>query len=101
MVRLPRQTIIPLRTELPVRDGHAMSKVVEFKDIGRIVARSRAGGRKVALCHGVFDLFHVGHLRHLSEGKRYADILVVSITADEYVNKGPDRPVFPAELRSE
>ncbi len=78
-----------------------MKKIVEINDIGRIVAGARAEGRKIALCHGVFDLFHVGHLRHLSEGKSHADVLVVSITADEYVNKGPDRPAFPAELRSE
>jgi rfaE bifunctional protein nucleotidyltransferase chain/domain len=78
-----------------------MRKIVELKDIWREVSVRRTGGVKVALCHGVFDLFHIGHLRHLAEAKRHGDVLVVSITADEYVNKGPDRPVFPAELRSE
>ncbi len=78
-----------------------VKKIVELQDIGRITDRAHAEGRKVALCHGVFDLFHIGHLRHLAAGKEHSDILIVSITADEYVNKGPDRPVFPAELRSE
>ncbi|KVD76122.1 hypothetical protein WS62_03035 [Burkholderia sp. ABCPW 14] len=29
------------------------------------------------------------------------DRLFVSITADEYVNKGPNRPIFPARVRAE
>lgn len=78
-----------------------MTKIVELEDIARVVAGGRGAGRTVVLCHGVFDLFHIGHLRHLEEAKRKGDLLVVSITADEHVNKGPDRPVFPAELRSE
>jgi len=58
-------------------------------------------GRKIALCHGVFDLFHVGHLRHLKSASEFGDVLVVSITGDKFVNKGPDRPAFPSELRAE
>lgn len=63
--------------------------------------RLHGEGRRIVLCHGVFDLLHVGHVRHLQDAKRNGDILVVTITADEYVNKGPDRPAFPAELRLE
>lgn len=45
------------------------------------------------LCHGVFDVLHVGHLRLLEEAAKLGDHLVVSITADEYVGKGPGRPI--------
>lgn len=76
-------------------------KIIELRDIDRVVDQERSAGRKVALCHGVFDLFHIGHLRHLAAAKEHSDVLVVSVTADEYVNKGPDRPAFTAELRSE
>ena len=55
----------------------------------------------VALCHGVFDLMHIGHIKYLEDAKKYADILVVTITPDRYVNKGPDRPVFSQNLRAE
>src|SRR4051812_26210059 len=58
-------------------------------------------GRKIAHCHGVFDLFHVGHLRHLKSAREFGDVLVVSITGDKFVNKGPDRPAFASELRAE
>lgn len=62
---------------------------------------SRAEGLQIAMCHGVFDLLHPGHLRHLARAKELADVLVVSITADRFVNKGPGRPAFTENLRAE
>ncbi len=56
-------------------------------------------GKTVALCHGVFDLIHPGHIIHLQQAKGMADILVVSITASRYVRKGPGRPYFDDEMR--
>ena len=53
------------------------------------------------LAHGVFDLVHLGHVRHLESAAREGDVLVVSVTADRFVNKGPGRPVFSARLRGE
>ena len=53
------------------------------------------------LCHGVFDLLHLGHLRHLKQARSEGEVLFVSITADAFVNKGPDRPVFGERLRAE
>jgi cytidyltransferase-like protein len=44
---------------------------------------------------------HFGHLRHFIEAKKSADILIVTITPDHFVNKGSDRPIFSQELRSE
>lgn len=56
-------------------------------------------GKTIALCHGVFDLVHPGHIIHLQQAKKMADILVVSITAAEFVRKGPGRPYFNDEMR--
>ena len=39
------------------------------------------------MCHGVFDLVHPGHIRHLSYAKTQADLLIVSITSDIHVIK--------------
>ena len=33
--------------------------------------------------------------------QKNGDILVVTVTPDKYVNKGPDRPVFNQSLRAE
>ncbi len=57
-------------------------------------------GPKVALCHGVFDVLHEGHLNYLEEAKKIAPILVVSITSDKHVNKGPGRPHFSEMTRA-
>jgi rfaE bifunctional protein nucleotidyltransferase chain/domain len=62
---------------------------------------ARDEGLRIAMCHGVFDLLHPGHLRHLAHAKELADVLVVSITADRFVNKGPGRPAFTEALRAE
>lgn len=59
----------------------------------------RQEGKTVVLCHGVFDLLHYGHIEHLEEAKAQGDILVVSVTAAKYVNKGPGRPYFTDEQR--
>ena len=56
-------------------------------------------GLRVGLCHGCFDLLHPGHISHFNYAKSCVDILVVSITSDEFVNKGPCRPVFPDSAR--
>ena len=43
---------------------------------------------------------HPGHIFHFEQAKNKADILVVSITADKYVLKGPGKPYFDEKLRS-
>ena len=53
------------------------------------------------MCHGVFDLLHLGHIKHFEEAKKYGDILVVTITPNKYVSKGPNRPVFNTNQRME
>ena len=56
---------------------------------------------KTVMVHGTFDLLHIGHIRHLEEAKKYGDHLVVSVTSDRFVNKGPKRPYFNENLRME
>lgn len=56
--------------------------------------------RKVIMCHGVFDVVHPGHVRHLAYAKTKADILVASITADRRIEKGHYRPHVPEQLRA-
>jgi len=68
----------------------------EFTDIKKEL---RAAGKKIVLCHGVFDLVHPGHIIHFEEAKKMGDVLVVSVTAAQYVRKGPDRPYFNDEMR--
>jgi cytidyltransferase-like protein len=54
-----------------------------------------------ALCHGCFEILHPAHIRHLTAARRMADRLVVTITADEFIHKGPGRPVMKESYRAE
>jgi len=56
--------------------------------------------KKVIMCHGVFDVVHPGHVRHLAYAKTKADILIASITADKHIKKGTYRPHVPERLRA-
>ena len=56
--------------------------------------------KKVIMCHGVFDVVHPGHVRHLIFAKSKADVLVASLTSDAHINKGMYRPHVPQDLRA-
>ena len=58
------------------------------------ILRKKFLSKKIGLVHGVFDLFHYGHILHLEKAKTLCDILVVSITADKFISKGPGRPFY-------
>ena len=58
-------------------------------------------GKRVVLAHGTFDVLHPGHLEHLRKARAMGDVLVVGVTADAFVNKGPGRPVFDEQRRAE
>ena len=74
-------------------------KILDLEKLSNLVARYKKKGKRIVLCHGVFDLLHIGHIKHFQEAKKIGDILVVTITADKYINKGPNRPYFNARLR--
>ncbi len=76
-------------------------RIHTMDDLAGICARLRKEGKTIAHCHGAFDLLHPGHIRHLSAAKRLADVLVVTVTEDRFIRKGPGRPVFNERLRAE
>ena len=76
-------------------------KICTLKSLSKIIQDLKKKSKIIVHCHGVFDLLHVGHIKHLNKAKEKGDKLVVTITPDKYVNKGPGRPVFNQVLRSE
>lgn len=76
-------------------------KIQTLPELRRILQRRQKEGAVVVHCHGVFDLLHPGHIRHFKDAKRQGDILVVTATADRFVNKGVGRPVFHQTIRLE
>ena len=75
------------------------NKIVEVNNLSKKLNKIRLR-KKIALCHGTFDIVHPGHIRHLIYAKQKADILIASITADKYVSKSKDGPFIPEELRA-
>jgi rfaE bifunctional protein nucleotidyltransferase chain/domain len=76
-------------------------KIKSLEQLAKIIASVRAKNRKTVHCHGVFDLLHIGHIRHFEQAKRLGDTLVVTLTPDRYINKGPHHPAFTEDLRAE
>lgn len=76
-------------------------KIHSLALLSLISSELRSDGSRIVLAHGCFDVPHVGHARHLQAAKRLGDVLIVTITSDAHVAKGPDRPAFPAVLRCE
>jgi rfaE bifunctional protein nucleotidyltransferase chain/domain len=75
-------------------------KILQLEELADITASLRTQGKTVVHCHGVFDLMHIGHIRHFEEARQLGDVLIVTVTPDRYVNKGPNRPVFTETHRA-
>ena len=78
------------------RYRHKIKSAQELRDI----IGSRPRTKSVIMCHGVFDVVHPGHIRHLLYAKSKADLLIASITADHHITKGVHRPHVPQDLRA-
>jgi rfaE bifunctional protein nucleotidyltransferase chain/domain len=79
----------------------AQAKIKTIEQLGEVARTAQSQGQTVALCHGVFDLVHLGHVRHIQAARSEGDVVMVTVTADRYVNKGPGRPIFPENMRAE
>lgn len=76
-------------------------KIYSLKKLSKKIISEKKKFKKIVLCHGVYDLLHVGHIKHLKKAKEYGDKLIVTLTSDRFVNKGPGKPIFNHNLRSE
>ena len=82
----------------------ARSRVItDFQTVARRCVAMRKAGKRIVFTNGVFDLFHIGHLRLLRAARGQGDALVVGINSDESARslKGRTRPVVPQFARAE
>ena len=71
------------------------AEIVPLKDLA---------GRGGILCHGTFDLLHVGHLRYLAWAARLRPELplIATLTADAHFSPAKGlAPAFPQDVRAE
>jgi len=82
-----------------------INKVFSRAELPKIAERWRAGGHKIVLTNGCFDLLHDGHVRYLRGAKQVASNsrLIVAINSDESARllKGAGRPRIPQGERAE
>jgi rfaE bifunctional protein nucleotidyltransferase chain/domain len=77
------------------------NKIISLDSASKISNENKKSGLKVIMCHGAFDLMHTGHIRYLQRASKEGDLLIVTVTADAFINKGPGRPIFTQNLRAE
>ncbi|MCX6740389.1 MAG: adenylyltransferase/cytidyltransferase family protein [Candidatus Parcubacteria bacterium] len=77
--------------------------VLLMSQLSESVSRRRQIGKKIVLTAGVFDLFHVGHVKYLCDAAALGDYLVVGVNSDALVKKmkGQNRPIIPGKYRAE
>ncbi len=86
----------PIGASLTERFAHKIKTPAQL----RAILGERPRTKKAIMCHGVFDVVHPGHVRHLLYAKSKADILITSLTADRHIDKGKYRPHVPEDLRA-
>ncbi len=76
-------------------------KILELDELAKKIRDLKSRGKKIIHCHGCFDLMHIGHIKYFQASKKMGDVLIVTLTPDIYVDKGPGRPVFNQDIRAE
>ena len=76
-------------------------KIIKIENLKKLVDQLKNKKKKIVHCHGVFDVVHIGHLKHFKEAKKKGDKLIVTVTTDKFVNKGSGRPIFKHNKRIE
>ena len=76
-------------------------KIFSLEQLKNKIFLEKKRKKTIVHCHGVFDVLHYGHIKHFKSAKKNGDFLIVSITSDEFVNKGKGRPIFNSLIRAE
>ena len=77
-------------------------KIINRKDIKKIVEKERLLGKTIVTTNGAFDLLHSGHIKSLNFAKTKGDILIVGLNSDMSIKKykSEKRPILSQEERS-
>jgi rfaE bifunctional protein kinase chain/domain/rfaE bifunctional protein nucleotidyltransferase chain/domain len=77
-------------------------KIVPVEQLDALQRGYHERDRCIVYCHGCFDIVHPGHVRYLQFARQQGDVLVVSLTGDDAIEKSDGmRPYVPQELRAE
>ena len=70
-------------------------KIIAWNELPAWRVAVRAGGKKLVVTNGCFDLLHPGHVIYLENARNQGDALLVGLNGDDATRqlKGPGRPV--------
>ncbi|MCL5095624.1 MAG: adenylyltransferase/cytidyltransferase family protein [Patescibacteria group bacterium] len=79
-----------------------MRKVIDLKQLEKMVKNIKATEKTIVLVGGCFDLLHEGHRRFLQAAKKQGDLLWVALENDKAIRrlKGQDRPINKEKVRA-
>ena len=77
------------------------AKILNIKDLAKIINEWRLNGDKIVFTNGCFDLIHLGHLEILARSADLGDKLIVGINSDMSIKKikGNSRPIIEENSR--
>ena len=67
-------------------------KIISLEEAKNLVASNKERRITTVNVHGCFDILHYGHILYFEEAKKKGDCLLVSVTPDRFIFKGPSRP---------
>ena len=78
------------------------AKILNIKDLAKIINEWRLNGDKIVFTNGCFDLIHLGHLEILARSADLGDKLIVGINSDMSIKKikGSSRPIIEEDSRA-
>ena len=78
-------------------------KIKTINELASILEDLRKKGKRIAHCHGCFDLLHPGHIRYLQAAAKLGDHLLIAVNTDDSVRrlKGTNRPLNKTADRME
>ena len=70
-------------------------KIIAWENLPAWRKTFRAGGKKLVVTNGCFDILHLGHVTYLENARNFGDALLVGINSDDATRqlKGAGRPV--------
>ncbi len=88
--KLVRQRLLIKEINFPREE-----KLLNFAGAQKFVQAAHALGKTVDLDEGTWDLTHAGHVQHIREAEKHADLVLLRLASAEYARlyKGIGRPV--------
>ena len=70
-------------------------KIIDWGKLPEWRKNFRAGGKKLVVTNGCFDILHLGHVTYLENARNFGDALLVGVNGDAAARqlKGAGRPV--------